>query len=109
MGRSFRRDAENDTPEAHAPRNVTSWSAPAERERRRCFRAGGNDLDWRESFVRFEGGVALRLPPQSKMARGGDDGEGTAQHHGKGWAQLYFFTMIFIFGKINVPFQFAYS
>jgi hypothetical protein len=38
-------------------------------KRRRRFRAGGHHSDWRKNFVRSESGVALRLPPQSKMAR----------------------------------------
>jgi len=33
-----------------------------------AFGADGNYPDWQQTFVRSKSGVALRLPPQSKMA-----------------------------------------
>ncbi len=48
-----------------ADETAASWSAPAERERRRRFRTGDEDGTINPSRA-CESGVALRLPPQSK-------------------------------------------
>ena len=57
----------------------TSWSAPAERERRRRFRAGGNDSSWRESSSVSKAVSRFACHRSPRNQRGGDGGEGIAQ------------------------------
>jgi hypothetical protein len=57
-------------------------------ERRRRFRTGGNRSDWRETIERLESGVALRLPPQSKMAGGARVSSPAARANGSAWAEI---------------------